>query len=248
MKYYSSQDFDHLVMEKLPGSTLESVGADLSNAERESIADEVVDFTLQLRQLRNDDIDAHLFLRHNLPSGLSNATDLGMQRIKGYSGIEAITNFIRDRTQPFDRQQNVFTHGDLDWGNILITDKKVSSIVDLECAGFLPPCCEWIAVKRLSDNHPWFKLLEPRLKSPEWNSMWEVEWLISALSKHSHWALTPQDRAANQSEGWTQVSDILGPCIQDAPLVTYAIRSKHPWWLEHKQNENESRIDSELDG
>lgn len=234
MNYYSSQDFDHLVMERLPGRTLESVWSHLSVEEKESIANQIACFTNQLRRLRNDDIDAHLFLRQEIPSGLSNSTDLSMERIKTYSEIKPITDFVRERSQRFDHEKNVFTHGDLDWSNILITDKKVSGIVDLECGGFLPPYCEWIAVKRLSDNHPWFELLEPRLNLPEWNSIWEVEQLISALSEHSQWALTPQDRTANVSEGWTQVSTILGACIQDPPLITYAIRSKHPWWLEHK--------------
>lgn len=58
MEYNSSQDFDHLVMEKLPGRTLESVWSHLLVKEKESIANQIVCFTNQLCRLRNDEIDA----------------------------------------------------------------------------------------------------------------------------------------------------------------------------------------------
>ncbi|OAQ63696.1 protein kinase-like domain [Pochonia chlamydosporia 170] len=234
----SSGEFEHLVMERLPGKTLESVWGHLSTKERESIADQVADFVTQLHQLKNDTIDAQVFVRQELSSGLNNSTSFSLQRIKNYSGMEVITRFVRDRSQMLDDQQNVFTHGDLDWSNILIADKNVCGIIDLECSGFLPPYCEWIAVKRLSDRHPWFGLLEPRLKSAKWDLMWEVEELISALSNHSQWALVPIDRATNQTEGWAHVPKIVVACVGDGPLVTYELRSKHPLWQEYKANKD----------
>lgn len=90
-------------------------------------------------------------------------------------------------------QSNV-THGDLDWGNIIIANKRVCGIIDLESSGFFPSYWEWVTVKRLSQGLPvgsWFCLLEERLGKENclgWEGMWEVEQLLMALDQCPQWA------------------------------------------------------------
>lgn len=71
----------------------------------------------------------------------------------------------------------------------------------------------------------WFRLLEERLadeQGSEYAGMWEVEKLIQALNHHSWWALTPNERFANRSNGWAEVARILGVDVGPAPQAAYA--------------------------
>jgi thiamine kinase-like enzyme len=132
----------------------------------------------------------------------------------------------------------VLTHGDLDWSNILITDKKVSGIIDWECSGYFPAYWEWVTIKRLSDtfkaDDSWFQLLEDRIRPSEGDGVWELELLHRALGKYAQWGLTLEARQANRTRGWTEVCQILGLDSEPAPLVNYAISTEHPWWLEDR--------------
>ncbi|KAI8691488.1 APH domain-containing protein [Fusarium sp. Ph1] len=237
-QYYVSGEFEHLVMDSIPGMTLESAWSSLSHLERESIADQVVSLVQQLRKLHSSHIDAALLHRQPIRAELRDATDLNMERIKPYLTNQHIVEFVQARSVVVDGQANVFTHGDLDWANILLADKQVCGIIDLESSGFFPPHWEWVTVKRLSQELPegsWFHLLEKRLGKETrlgWEGMWEVEQLIMALDEFSHWALTPAAREMNRSKGWAEVTRILGPAVGGPPPVTYAMASEHPWWLE----------------
>ncbi|KAH8661821.1 kinase-like domain-containing protein [Ilyonectria robusta] len=237
-QYYLSADYEHLVMSKMPGVTLETAWPMLSPHEREFIADEVVSLIRQLRTLHSPHIQAALLQRQPLRAGIKNSTEFNMERIKDYLWDQRITDYIRHRSIAVTDEPNVFTHGDLDWGNIMITDKRVSGIIDLESSGYFPAYWEWVTVKRLSQGLPsgsWFRLLEQRLRKEKlsgWDGMWEVEKLISALDSHSQWALTPEDRERNRVKGWAEVGEILGVSIGDPPPVTYVVASQHPWWLE----------------
>ncbi|UNI13245.1 hypothetical protein JDV02_000003 [Purpureocillium takamizusanense] len=176
-KYYRSADFEHLLMDRMPGTTLERAWPMLSVQERESVADQVVTFIHQLRQLQSSNIQAALLQRQPLRTGLRTATDFCRERVRDYSWNEDITAFVDDRSAAVSKQPNVFTHGDLDWGNIMVANGQVCGIIDLESSGFFPPCWEWVTVKRLSQGHPdgsWFCLLEQRLRNvdcSEWDRM-----------------------------------------------------------------------------
>ncbi|KAI3579794.1 kinase-like domain-containing protein [Fusarium oxysporum f. sp. albedinis] len=236
-QYYVSEEFEHLVMENMPGTTLEQAWPTLSHLERKSIADQVVSLVQRLRELRSTDINAALLFRRPLHTGLRDATDLSMERIKPYLSDEHIVAYINKRSAIMEGQLNVFTHGDLDWGNILIADKQVCGLIDLESSGFFPPYWEWMMVKRLSHSLPkdsWFHLLEERLRAEDhsnWQAMWEVEQLIMALDEFSRWDLTPAGREMNRHRGWTEVVRILGPGVGDPPVVLYEMAAEHPWWL-----------------
>jgi hypothetical protein len=118
----------------------------------------------------------------------------------------------------------------------------------MESSGFFPPYWEWLCVKRMAQGLPdgsWFRLLEERLadeQGSECAGMWEVERLIQALNYHSQWALTPDERFANRSNGWAEVSCILGVDVGPAPQATYAPWSENPWWLDYyPEREDDAR-------
>ena len=240
-EHYKSEEFEHLVMEKMPGTTLENAWPTLSTAERESIADQVVDFIGELGNLQSPVIQAALLIDN--PSEPGSAV-LNCERFKGSIGNNPqIAAYVRERSAVLEGQPNVFTHGDLDWSNIMVADKRVCGIVDWEVSGYFPPYWEWITVKRFADGLPkesWFSLLEERLaksKVPAWDGMWEVEKLYSAMELYCGWALTPEDREENRKIGWDQVAQILGSDAGIPPLIEYALSSEHPWWLERAKKQ-----------
>ncbi len=227
-------------MEKIPGVTLESAWPDLSTQERENIADQVVRLVGEFRRLQSPIINAALLNRQALRPGLRGSFDFTMERIKEYAWCDRIVDYVRLRCKALHDVPNVFTHGDLDWSNIMVLDKQVSGIIDMECGGFFPPYCEWFHVRTMAQGLPegsWFRLLEARLavaQGPECAGMWEVERLIQALEEHSRWALTPDERLANRSHGWAEVGRILGVDVgPEIPEVTYASCSENPWWLDY---------------
>ncbi|CVL13595.1 uncharacterized protein FPRN_06984 [Fusarium proliferatum] len=233
-QYYVSKEFEHLVMDNMPGLTLEKVWPDLSHPERESIADQVVLLVQQLRELRSTHINTALLFRKPVRYGIRDATDLNLERIKPYLSNEHIVSYIKQRTIAMEGQSAVFTHGDLDWGNILILDRRVCGLIDMESSGYFPQYWEWMMVKRLSYRQredSWFGLLEKRLRTQDWQGMWEVEQLIMALDVFSQWDLTPAGREKNQARGWAEVMRILGPGVGEPPVVLYEMAAEHPWWL-----------------
>lgn len=244
-KHYKSAEFEHLVMERVPGTTLETAWPTLSTAERESIADQVVAFISELRNLQSPVIQAALLNRKPFQPGLKNAIDLNRERLKASASNLRIAAYIRDKSAALDGQTNVFTHGDLDWSNIMIADKQVSGIIDWELSGYFPPYWEWIQVKRFAGrlpNETWFGLLELRLgklKVPEWDEMWEVERLFSAINLYCSWAMMPEDREENKNKGWERVSQILGSDAGIPPPIEYAQSFTHPWWIERVKEEKE---------
>lgn len=232
--FHLSKEFEHLIMEKLPGTTLQHAWPNLSRLEREGIADKVVQLIHQLRQLQSPSIEAAFCNRQPLQPGLRDANDFSMERMIEYHSCEAVTEYIREKCAAFGQTPNVFTHGDLDWSNIMVKGKKVCGIVDMESGGYFAPYWEWVSVKHFSQYLPedsWFSLLEARLSKEhhaEWNGMWEVERLLLALDWHSRWALTPKNRLTNRFEGWAEVSKILGVEPGPPPEVNYTARTDHP--------------------
>ncbi|MCJ1255151.1 hypothetical protein MMC24_002967 [Lignoscripta atroalba] len=239
--YYRSEEFEHLVMEKMSGVTLEKAWPTLEVHEKEDIADQVVEFLIELRKLSSPYIEAALLNRKPLQSGLVNVADFNRERFKQFSNNKHISAYVQTRVDGLHPQPNVFTHADLDRSNILVVDKKVSGIIDWESAGYFPAYWEWVMLKKESaqferPEDSWCSYLASRLKSsecPQWDGMWELEQLHQALGRYTQWALTPEDREVNRTRGWAKVTKILG--LEDEappPPISYAISSEHPWWLE----------------
>lgn len=239
--YYKSAGFEHLVMERLPGMTLEEAWPTLEVHEKERIADEVVAFLDEIRKLRSPYIKAALLHRKPLQSGLVDAANFNQERFKQFSSNKHISAYVQARIDSLPPQPNMFTHGDLDWSNILVNDKKVSGIIDWESSGYFPAYWEWVTLKRSAESQKpddsWFYFLAKRLGSSEcahWEGMWQLEQLHKALGQYTQWALTPEDRERNRTRGWAKVTKILGLDCGAAPPINYTISSDHPWWLEKR--------------
>ena len=82
--YQVSTEFEHLFLENISGTTLETVWPTLSRPEQDSIADEVVSLINQLRKIQSPRIESALLDRQPLRAGLRNATDLNLERIKRF--------------------------------------------------------------------------------------------------------------------------------------------------------------------
>lgn len=237
-EYYKSAEFEHLVMERMPGRTLEKAWPTLEAYEKEKIADDVVALLHELRKLRSPNIKAALLHRKPIRSGLVGIVDFNCEMFSHLPSNEQISSYIQTRTAGLQPQPNVYTHGDLDWSNILVTNKNVSGIIDWESSGYFPAYWEWVAVKQSAEGQKpdsWSQLLAIRLgssKSVEWNGMWEIGQLHKALGQYTQWALTPEDREENRTRGWAKVTSILGQNCAPPSITDYSISSRHPWWFE----------------
>ena len=232
--YYKTAEFEHLVMEKMPGITLEEAWPALEPYNREKIADEVVTFLDEIRKLRSPRIEAALLHRKPLRSGLADVADFIYERFKQFPSNEYIFAYVQTRIAGLHPQQNLFTHGDLDWSNILVVDNKVSGIIDWESSGYFPAFWEWVSIRRCAEVqqlNSWSQLLANRLGSSEctqWDGMWQLELLHKALGQYTQWALTPEDREVNRTRGWDKVTRILGQECAPPSVINYSISSKHP--------------------
>jgi aminoglycoside phosphotransferase (APT) family kinase protein len=236
-QHYTTAEFEHLVMERMPGTTLEAAWPTLETSDKEDIADEVVSFLGELRALRSPYIQAALLHRRPLRSGLVGTPDFNSERFSQLPSNEYISAYVQSRAASAQPQLNLYTHGDLDWSNILVNDNKVSGIIDWESSGYFPDYWEWVTLKRSAEAqkpNSWPQLLASRLGSSDsakWTGMWELEQLHKALGQYAQWALTPEDREVNRTRGWVKVTSIVGQDCMPPP-VDYSVSSRHPWWLE----------------
>lgn len=84
--YHRSAEFEHLIMDKMPGKMLESVWPSLSIPERESMADQVTAYVDKLQGLRSPCIDAALAHRAPLPAevkGIKGVRRREVQKVPG---------------------------------------------------------------------------------------------------------------------------------------------------------------------
>lgn len=189
--YYKTAGFEHLVMENMPGMTFEEAWPVLDGPGKESIAAEVLEFVKQLRALQSPNIQATYIHRLPLKPGLASTADFNLERFSQLPSNEHISQYVQERTTNLHPQPNVYTHGDLDWSNILVQDGRVSGIIDWESSGYFPDYWEWVTLKRsvqMQGPNSWSHLLLNRMESSwdlTWDSMWELEQLHKALERYA---------------------------------------------------------------
>ncbi|ESZ96003.1 F-box domain-containing protein [Sclerotinia borealis F-4128] len=125
MHYWRDSDSHFFFMARVEGETLHKVWKKLCPDQFKSVAAEVADYLVELRQFTSD--------KPQTPDGL----DLG----KGYS-VKPGETFV-------------LTHGDLTSGNIIINDGHVAAIIDWEHGGYLPESYEWKQLTSDTDNYHW---------------------------------------------------------------------------------------------
>jgi aminoglycoside phosphotransferase len=169
--YYKSAEFEHLILERLPGVTLEEAWPTLEAQEKKRITDEVVALLGEIRKLHSPYIKAALLHRKPLQSDIRDVAELNQERFGEFLNNEHISTYVAARTNCLRSLPNVLTHGDLDWSNILIANKKVSGIINWEYSGYFPAYWEWAIIKQLSEtlktDDSWFQLLERRIRPSE---------------------------------------------------------------------------------
>ncbi|QKX61034.1 uncharacterized protein TRUGW13939_08180 [Talaromyces rugulosus] len=234
-------EFEHLILEKLPGVTLEKTWPALEAQEKARIADEVVALLGEIRKLHSPHIKTALLHRKALRPHIRDIAGFNQERFGEFLNNEHISKYVSARTDCLHSMSNVLSHGDLDWSNILVADKTVSGIIDWECSGYFPEYWEWVGIKRFSEtlksDDSWFQLLERRMRPPKCTQregMWELEKLHKALGQYKQWGLIPEDRQANRARGWDEVCKIVGLGFESAPPIDYAISTVHPWWIENR--------------
>ncbi|KAH8693852.1 kinase-like domain-containing protein [Talaromyces proteolyticus] len=239
--YYKSAEFEHLILERLPGVTLEEAWPTLEAQEKTRIADEVVALLGYIRKLHSPHIKAALLHRKPPRSDIRDIAGLNQERFGEFLNNEHISTYVTARTDCLLSLPNVLSHGDLDWSNILVADKKVSGIIDWECSGYFPAYWEWVNIKRFSETLKsdgfWCQLLERRMRPSDCTQrkgIWELEQLHKALGQYTQWGLTSEARQANRARGWAEVRKIVELDSESAPPVYYAISTEHPWWLEDR--------------
>lgn len=243
--YYKSAEFEHLILERLPGVTLQEAWPTLEVHEREKIADQVVAFLGEIRKLHSPDIKGTQLLREPLRSGIAGVSEFNKERFGGFLDTKRISEYVSTRTDKLQSLPNVLSHCDLDWSNILISDdKNVSGIIDWECGGYFPSYWEWVSIKLFTStvkqaDESWFQMLERRTRpSTHTEGVWQLEQLRKAL-KRTQRGLTPEDRQENATCGWTEVCKILDlGSSEPAPTVDYADSAKHLLWLEFRSDNN----------
>lgn len=178
-EYYKTVEFEHLVIENMPGITLEKAWPELDMDEKEKIADEIMAYVGEMRKLQSPDIKAALHDRKPLRSGLVDAGDFIRERFAKLPTNKNISAYIEARISDLPPQANVYTHCDLDWSNILVKDGKVSAIIDWELSGYFPAFWEYMVIKYwYASPYPpeegsWFHFLATRLASLEGAQQWE---------------------------------------------------------------------------
>lgn len=249
--YYSSVEFEHLILQRQPGITLEQAWRTLSLDEKTRIADQVVCLLGEIRNLHSPNITAALYLRKPLRADVKTGADFISERFGVFMDNDHVARYVEARVGCLNSLPIVLTHGDLDRSNILVEEdrKVVSGIIDWECGGYFPAYWEWLTVKQFCRNSDttdedgggdsWFELLERRLRPPEQvqvMAVWELERLHKALGRFTEWALAPEARQENRARGWAEVCGILDLDIDKhpPPAVVYAISSEHPLWLENR--------------
>lgn len=112
--------------------------------------------------------------------GLVATPDFNDEKFSRLPSNECITAYVQARTgtASAQAQPNLYTHGDLNWSNIMVVDNKVSGIIDCESSGYFPDYWEWVTLKSSAEAQgprSWPHLLASRLESSfestKWNAM-----------------------------------------------------------------------------
>ncbi|EPS98089.1 hypothetical protein FOMPIDRAFT_1127287 [Fomitopsis schrenkii] len=164
--WLESEERGYLVMERLPGRTLRSAWRELTSLQRAHVASQLKDLTDQLRRLtplqpgavsslhggafredrlEYDDIGPFATEREYHDWRVSLASSMSAGQPETLERIRTIRTALRDD------HGIVFTHGDLNPSNILVSisggeldDARVTGVLDWEMSGWRPAYWEYV--------------------------------------------------------------------------------------------------------
>ncbi|RDA88219.1 hypothetical protein CP532_0360 [Ophiocordyceps camponoti-leonardi (nom. inval.)] len=165
-----------LVSKRVPGSTLYELWPTMSETERESVAKQTADYLRQLRSLTSTRMEglggepiysSFLFLvGDDIPHGpLASDEELWEEMAKALSKVpETVRLRFKQRMPP--ATPYTFTHGDLTTRNIMVSDGKVTGIIDWESSGFFPVWWEFVVTRVTNDDddRAWKTLLRKHME------------------------------------------------------------------------------------
>ncbi|RDA90653.1 hypothetical protein CP533_6817 [Ophiocordyceps camponoti-saundersi (nom. inval.)] len=173
---WSENDRYFLVMKRVPGSTLHELWPSMSESEKDSIAKQTVDYLGQLRKLHSNSVEslgggpvysAFLFCNgYGLPHGPCSSDDqLWKEMAKALSEVPENARHQLQQRMPMAKPYT-FTHGDLATRNIMVSNGKVTGIIDWENSGFFPVWWEFVAarISHDDDDRAWKALLRKRME------------------------------------------------------------------------------------
>lgn len=176
----------------IPGETLSTVWADLSDDERDRVAKQTADVLAQLRMLHSPRLeslggkplyDAFLFCSdYGAPHGPLGSDDQLQHEM--WKALKAVPEGARQRlrarmprSEPY-----TFTHGDLAMSNIMVQNGNLSGIIDWERAGFFPAWWEFAAagIGLGLEDKAWKTLVQSHMtRFDEEREWWLDFWLMS---------------------------------------------------------------------
>ncbi|KAJ5561771.1 hypothetical protein N7461_000532 [Penicillium sp. DV-2018c] len=172
-----------LVLKRVPGITLRDAWGSMSAAEQDSILNEVVHFCDILACITSERLQnvsggpvLEPYLAH---SGNDSLEPLNVGESKLY--------FFREDLHPNPEieERFHFYHPDLGPGNILVYNKRLSAIIDWECAGFYPRF--WISTKPSVSRGLNFHPPIPGIDETEWRKRLRMKLEDRGYPRFAEW-------------------------------------------------------------
>ncbi|KAI1171585.1 kinase-like domain-containing protein [Nemania sp. FL0916] len=164
-----------MIMKRVPGVTLKKAWPNLSEVDKDRIAQQTAEYLTQLRKIQSDRLQslddqpvysAWLFQNgYGVPHGpLESDDQLWEEMAKGLQGVpDKARRRLRDRMPP--AKPYTFTHGDLTNENVIVKDGNLSGIIDWEASGYFPVWWEFAAtgIGHGSEDWDWKVLLRKHM-------------------------------------------------------------------------------------
>ncbi|KAL4952675.1 kinase-like protein [Aspergillus filifer] len=152
-----------VMTERIQGQTFEEVWSSLSIEQKISIADELVDVRKRLRTLTSpaiQDVDGEPCFFHS-DAELWDAISLHLQKLNVPSKAVDSLRARYPKCQPY-----VFSHCDLNLGNIIVKDGKLAGVLDWEFSAFYPIWYEYLSASWgwTGEDYEWKKLLQQSMR------------------------------------------------------------------------------------
>ena len=188
--YWTYDGKTYILMEKMPGITLESVWSTLGDDDKRSIMSELRRYVEEIRKIEFNHIGAvngNLTLDYRISSDLFeplySLQDMYKLRFSQYP-LEGIYADYAAEERKFDEVKFVLCHTDLGPYNILVEDGRITAILDWEGSGCYPEFWEYsINIFHRGYGKEWKNVLEDILKDRIFDdNIKRLEWFMFAAS------------------------------------------------------------------
>ncbi|EGD91904.1 hypothetical protein H112_00508 [Trichophyton rubrum D6] len=172
--WVQSDNRHFLLIERMPGETLDTLYQKLSTAELEAIADQVAELIQQLRPLQSPQIggiggtplhNGWIFVNNMEPAGpFSSDEELWDCMKNGLAKVPAKALENLQKRMPACKPYT-WTHDDLSSSNIVVKDGKVTGILDWEFCGYYPVWWQYVSAGSGNpDEQRWLTIMRDKIK------------------------------------------------------------------------------------